>query len=72
MTINKMEDKFYKDKKTMFDAVGYDKPYYFSRDIVDDKAYKNFFWSDDMEDLNDILSIDNNIYEISFTITLHF
>lgn len=64
MTNNKMEDKFYKDKKTMFDAVGYDKPYYFSRDLVDDKAYKNFFWSDDMEDLNDILSIDNNIYEI--------
>lgn len=64
MTINKMEDKFYKDKKTMFDAVGYDKPYYFSRDIVDDKAYKNFFWNDDIDDLNNILSIDNNIYEI--------
>jgi hypothetical protein len=63
-TNNKMEDKFYKDKKTMFDEVGYNKPYYFSRDIVDDKGFKEFFWSDDMEDLNELLSVDNNIYEI--------
>ena len=63
MTNNKM-DKFYKDKKSMFDEVGYGKPYYFSRDIVDDKGFKEFFWSDDMEDINELLSVDNNIYEI--------
>lgn len=63
-TINKMQDKFYKDKKTMFDDVGYDKPYYFSRDIVNDKGFKEFFCSDDIKDLNELLSVDNNIYEI--------
>lgn len=63
MDINKMKT-FYKKKQDMFDAVGYDKPYYFSKDISTDGAFKEFFWSDDINDVKEILEIDNNIYEI--------
>lgn len=63
MDINKMKT-FYKKKQDMFDAVGYDKPYYFSKDISTDGAFKEFFWYDDINDVKEILEIDNNIYEI--------
>jgi len=62
-TINKMT-KFYKKKDEMFADVGYDKPYYFSKDISTDGAFKEFFYCDDIEDVKEILEIDNNIYEI--------
>ena len=62
-TINKMKT-FYKKKQDMFDAVGYDKPYYFSKDISTDGAFKEFFYCDDINDVKEILEIDNNIYEI--------
>jgi hypothetical protein len=60
---NKMTT-FYKKKDDMFNAVGYDKPYYFSKDISTDGAFKEFFWSDDINDVKEILEVDNNIYEI--------
>jgi hypothetical protein len=62
-TINKMKT-FYKKKQDMFDDVGYDKPYYFSKDISTDGAFKEFFYCDDIEDVKEILEVDNNIYEI--------
>jgi len=62
-TINKMT-RFYKKKDEMFADVGYDKPYYFSKDISTDGAFKEFFYCDDIEDVKEILEVDNNIYEI--------
>jgi hypothetical protein len=64
MTTNNKMTKFYKKKDEMFADVGYDKPYYFSKDISTDGAFKEFFYCDDIEDVKEILEVDNNIYEI--------
>ena len=62
-TINKMTT-FYNKKDDMFKEVGYDKPFYFSKDISTDGAFKEFFCCDDINDVKEILEVDNNIYEI--------